>query len=302
MRVDVTGRWAHRILLWLLGGTVLGSLEAQELPLIPGTPPSRCQFDTAAFRDTSDYMLFLTPPLSLAGASKRRDSYTPYLSAIASTFEQPRRLSFTYWPGTRADTEEPTAVPRCIGDERGCTAGILDGEVQFRLKEGRVQVLQWVVPPDSPEAVQALEQAIHRADTLQLFPSSAKIKGLPPGIVRMGIRLSRDLPSPGSVAVSRIRLPFIRATTPVAILHQESPPHPAALPDANVIVSLRYIVTEDGYVQHESIRVGDEARQAHPVFVRAAMRAISLSQFRPARAGSCPIRLMVDQRVVFRSR
>jgi hypothetical protein len=278
-----------------------GLAGAQQFPARGGVLAPTCQFDTSAFRDTTDYSLFLTVPRSVPGAAKRHQSYAPYISAIASTFEQPPRLSLTYWPGTDAsDIDEANeAVPVCSTDERWCNPGILDGEVQFRFENGRVGTLEWRLSPDSPEAGRALEQAIRRADSLNLFPGDPRIRGLPRGTVRLGFRLARELPLKGGLPLSRIRLPYIRATAPVAIIFQPEPQFPSAMAGANVTVSFTYIVAEDGRVIDETIRTLDEG---HPAFVRAAKHAIRISHFRPAQAGSCPVKMLVQQRVVFRSR
>jgi hypothetical protein len=65
------------------------------------------------------------------------------------------------------------------------------------------------------------------------------------------------------------------------------------------MVKLQFVVTEDGLVPRESIRV----IQAEPTgFILPSVNAIAGSQFEPARAGGCPIKLLVEQRVRFRYR
>jgi hypothetical protein len=284
---------------WTVG---LGAMPvfAQELPLRIGTPGSPCQFDTTVSRDTADYTLFLTVPRSVPGSSKRSESYMPYLNPIASEFDPPPKLTIPYWPSTDSDSSgSQDMVSACPRDEPLCDVGILDGEVEFRLKDGRLTVLEWWVQPESPQAVRALEEAIRRADSLKLFPQRTRIRGLPSGTVRLGLRLHRKPLAVAGVPIGRVRMLSLRITEPVEIIHQVPPLFPSEMPSANVLVPLAYVVGEDGRVIEESIRVLD---RVHPIFVRAAKRSIVATQFRPARAGTCPVSSQVHQRVVFRSR
>jgi hypothetical protein len=273
---------------------------AQQLPLVTGTPRSFCQFDTTAFRDTADYTLFLTVPRSVRGSSRRAESYVPYINPIASTFEQPPQLALAYWPATGPDSGASSkSVSDCPRDEPWCDIGILDAEVQFRLKKGRLEALEWWIPPDSPQAVRALEEAIHRADSLRLFPERTRIRGLPSGTVRLGLRLERNQSLKGGVPIGRVRMPFIRITAPVDIIHQVPPLFPPEMVGTDAIVPLSYVVGEDGRPIQTSIRVLD---RVHPAFVHAAKRTIVASLFRPAKAGTCSVSQQVHQRVVFHGR
>jgi hypothetical protein len=219
--------------------------------------------------------------------------------AIASTFEQPRRISLGSWPGTSFDD---TDANHSCAAEPWCDVGPWEGEVEFQVtKHRRVKEFQWRLRPDSPEAIAALEEAIHQADSLGLIPPKAKAKGLPSGTIRLGFGLSRrPLPS-GSVPIGEIRLPYIRASVPVRILHQPTPEFPAGavLARASGMVKLQFIVAENGLVPRESIRV----IQADPSgFILPSVNAIVESRFQPAEAGGCPVKLLVEQRVRFKYR
>jgi hypothetical protein len=270
--------------------------SAQELPALTRKAPS-CRFDSTTIRDTIDFTLFLSPPRSIAKARSRREQYTPYIAAIASTFEQPQ-LSISYWPGSWADDqiERKSSVGDC---DAWCTAGPLEGELQFRLKKGRVSAISWWLAPDSPAVMRALEMAIRRADSLGLFPTSQRLAGLPQGTVRLALRLARWPPAVGGVAIGRVRLPHVQVTRDVGIVSQPTPEFPgtAAAYGATGAVSLQFIVSEEGLVPAESIRI---LKAEEPVFIRPAVRAILESFFTPAEAGGCPIRQLVQQRVVFR--
>lgn len=72
--------------------------SAQELPILNREAPA-CRFDSTVIRDTIDFTLFLSPPRSVAKARSRREEYSPHINALASTFEQPPRLSISYLAG-----------------------------------------------------------------------------------------------------------------------------------------------------------------------------------------------------------
>ncbi len=270
--------------------------SAQELPLRE-VEVSSCKFDSTAVQDTVDLTLFLTPPLSVTNSPARREQYTPYINAVASTFEQPAPFSISYWPGGWAEQIENKPSP---GDcDAWCSAGPLEGEIQFQLELGRVTKISWWLLPDSPEVMRALEKAVRQADSLHLFPKNGRLAGLPRGTVRLALRLARWPPMAGGVPIGKVRLPLVRQNRPVEIVYQPVPHFPAAAGDYGLsgIVSLQYIVGEDGVVSEESIRV---LRAEEPAFIRPAVRAILGSRFRPAQAGGCPVRHLVQQRVVFR--
>ncbi len=272
---------------------------AQELPIVTRGAPA-CRFDSTTIQDSIDFTLFLSPPRSIPKVRKHPEQYTPYILAIASTFQQPPRLSISYWPGSWADDQikRKSAVGDC---DAWCTVGPLEGEVQFRLQEGRVVAVSWWLVPDSPEVMRTLEMAIRQADSLGLFPTNLKLAGLPEGTVRLALRLARWPPAIGGVPIGQLRLPHVRITRAVDIVFQPTPhfPSPAAESGLSGPVSLQYIVGEDGLVPEETIRVLDAG---HAAFVRPAVRAILGSRFRPAVAGGCPVRQLVHQRVVFRQR
>lgn len=70
---------------------------AQELPIVTRGAPA-CRFDSTTIRDSIDFTLFLSPPRSIPKVRKQPEQYT-------STFQQPRRLSISYWPGSWADDQ-----------------------------------------------------------------------------------------------------------------------------------------------------------------------------------------------------
>ena len=250
-------------------------------------------------RDTGQYTLFLGPPFSVPEASKRPGSYAPHILAIASTFEMLRHLSLGSWPGTSIDQAD--ADDSCDAD-RWCDVGPWEGEIEFQVtNERRIKELKWRLRPDSPEAISALEKAIRQADSLGLVPPKGSAVGLPAGTVRLGFGLSdRQLPK-GTVAIGKVRLPYIRVTQPVRILHQPTPMFPAeaARLGATGAVRMQFIVSEDGRVLQESVRV---MQADYAEFIDPSVKAILASRFEPARAGGCPVKLLVQQRVWFRQR
>lgn len=275
-------------------------VAAQDLPLVlPGSTP-KCQFEPSAIQDTTELGLFLTPPPSVSQARKQQDVYAPYISAIASTFQQPKHMSISYYPG--ASEIDGAALRSTAGEcDAWCMVGPLEGEVQFRLWKGRVSDISWWLVPDSPEVMRAIEQAIRVSDSLRLLPVTPTFKGLPKGTVRLALKLARLPPATGRTLIGRVTLPVIKDEKPVEIISQPAPVYPS-VPEEFVtpgVVELQYVVGEDGRVPEETIRV---LKAKHPMFIRPAMRAILRSRFRPATAGGCPVRQMVHQRVVFRTR
>lgn len=272
---------------------------AQDLPLIAPAPTPKCQFEASAVQDTTELSLFLTPPPSVSHARKQQDVYAPYISAIASTFQQPKRMSISYYPG--ASEIEGAALRNTAGEcDAWCIVGPLEGEVQFRLWKGRVSDISWWLVPDSPELMRAIEQAIRAGDSLHLFPEAPKLKGLSKGTVRLAMRLARWPPAIGGTPIAHVPLPLIKDVTPVEVIFQPVP-HRPSIPAEFVpggAVELQYVVAEDGLVPEETVRVLKAEQQ---IFVRPAVQAILRSRFRPATAGGCPVRQMVHQRVVYRS-
>ncbi len=261
----------------------------QTLPLITSGTMPECRFDSTVIQDTLDFTLFLTPPRSVPKARNEREHYTPYINAIASTFQQPRRVSVWFFPGGKFTGNM----------DAWSTVGPLEGEVEFRIRDGRVEEVSWWLVPDSREVMRSIEHAIYTADSLRLFPPARKLGGLPKATVRLALRLARWPPAIGGAAIGRIRLPVIDDTEPVEIIHQPRPHYPALPPElrAEGAVSLQFVVGENGLVPEETIRVLEAENH---VFIASAVEAIARSRFRPATAGGCPIRQAVLQRVVFR--
>lgn len=258
-----------------------------------GESAGLCRFDTAAFRDTVTFTYYLTASLMLRQSSKAVTATAPYLAAISSTFQTPHRITLGSWTGTLGDSDEP-----CDHDY-WCKVGAWGGEAELKVDgKGRVRRVEWQIRPDAPEAVAAVEASIREADSLKLIPPAPRIPGLSRGSVRIGLELTDSAPS-GGVPLWRFQLPYIRITDPVGIIEQPRPKWPEGLglrPGGSVI--LQFIVSENGHVARESIRVLEA--DANP-FIAPSIEAILSSRFRPAQAGSCPVKMLVRQRVRYRS-
>jgi protein TonB len=76
------------------------------------------------------------------------------------------------------------------------------------------------------------------------------------------------------------------------------PQYPSVLRSAKIegYVALRYVVLADGTVDQTSITI---LESTHVLFEQAAMRAIGQARFRPGRMQGTPVRVMVEQRIVF---
>jgi hypothetical protein len=278
----------------LAGSVLLPGTAAQVSPSLTTSTGIgvACQFDTAAYRDTAQFALSLSPPLFQQSAPPA--AYTPYLLAVASTFEMPTRLTLGSWPGTFNDIEESCA------DSQWCQVGSWDGEVELTLtRAGRLEKLEWTLWPDSPETRSAVEAAIRRADSLALLPPTAKVRGFHSGRIRFGVRFSRDSAGSGALTLGRIRLPYIKVSRPVGVIQQPAPRWPDGVNRGEAIIQLQYIVAEDGRVSPETIRVLQADSRA---FVAPSIQAILDSRFRAARSGPCPVQMLVRQRVRYQSR
>jgi hypothetical protein len=269
------------------------------IPLIVGpiqhsiatAPGITCRFDTAAHRDTAQFSLYLAPPLFEANAPA--SAYLPYIMAVASTFEMPPQITLGSWPGTLGDSDQP-----CDKDQ-WCDIGAWDGEVELVLNDrGRLGKLNWTLWPDTPEIRSALEVSVRRADSLKLLAPIPKGSKLRRNQIRLSLRFIRDSAIDGATVLGRFRLPYVAVTKSVGVITQPTPEWPPNVSGRGTgVIQLQYIVAEDGRVSSESIRV---LQADYRPFVRPAIQAILDSRFRPAQVDSCPVKLLVRQRVVYR--
>ena len=145
-----------------------------------------------------------------------------------------------------------------------------------------------------------MEASVRRADSLRLLPPPSKVRGLRSKKIRLSLRFTRDSAVPGGIPLGRIRLPYIKATQPVAIIEQPTPAWPPSeSARINAAVQLQYIVAEDGRVSRETMRV---LQADSPAFIDPSIQAILGSRFRPARSDTCPVKFLVRQRLVYRWR
>lgn len=265
---------------------------AQDIPVRQEEP--ECRPDAVARPDTAAFTLYLSPPESASGAPEA-PAYAPFVQAVGSVFEPPAGVTLETWPGTFY--EAPENLPR---EELTSAVGPLTGRVRFKLRRGRARDVAWELLPDSREVTRAVQDAVRRADSLGFFAGLDAPPGQR-GMVRIGVSMTADTPPAGAMPVMRVRMPYRRVDSPVEILEIPRPSYPPAGQRRGIEgdVTLQYVVGEDGGVQRSSIRV-IEANYFD--FVEAAADAIAASRFRPARAGGCPVRLQVQQRIRFKTR
>ena len=283
------------VLAWL---PVPRTASGQTVPLRLDPVAPACQFDTATVRDTASFTLYVTPPGNAAGGADLRQSYGPFVSAVASAFEVPARVTLATWPGTfyREPSDQPTG-----GKDLACGIGPLTGTVRLELKKGHVKKVAWEVLPDSREVTQALQSAVRRADSLGQFAGLSSPPGSPKGTVRLGLTMTAaTLPDQGW-PLFRVRMPYIRIQTPADVLHQPTPVYPPAARKRGMEgdVTLQYVIDENGRVQAASIRV---LEANYEDFVDAAVATIVASEYTPARVGVCPVKSLVQQQIRFRVR
>jgi len=196
------------------------------------------------------------------------------------------------WPGTFYDRKDDAQA-----NEDGVVRGVgpLTGQVHFKVAKGRVRNVTWQLLPDSREVTQAIQRAIHRADSLQYFLG---LKTPPGGPVRLSVTMTRDEAPEGSAPLLRVRMPYLAVDSPVAPIEIPRPKYPKAAAGRRIDgdVTLQFVVDEDGRAQRASIRVISANYQE---FVDASADAIASGRFRPAQARGCPVKLTVQQRIRF---
>jgi TonB family protein len=267
----------------------------QEMPLRLGSAEPGCS-NPAVARDTASFTIYLTPPAAAARKPERAEGYALLLHGISSAFQAPTAIRMEAWPGTfyhqpGARESDPDALT--------CGVGPLTGQVRFTLRKGRARDLGWALVPDSRDVARAIQSAIVRADSLQYF--AALPHGQPAGAVRLDVTMTAGTPPAASVPLMKVRMPYIRIETPVQPIHIPPPVYPEAAMRHGIRgeVALQYVVDEHGRVNRSSIRVLEASYQE---FIDAAADAIVAGQFRPSRAGGCPVKALVQQRIRFRLR
>jgi TonB family protein len=275
----------------------LSPAVGQAIP-ITGQETALCERDVIARPDTAVFTLYFAPPSSAAGGADLSSSYAHFVHAVASAFDPPTGITMATWPGTFYHAKDD--LPDNF-EGISCGVGPLTGHVQFRLKKGRVRDLAWELLPDSREVTHAVEHAIRRADSLLYFAGLPTPADQPRGLVRLAVSMTAGAPPASATPVLRVRMPYLRVDSPVEIRDMVKPNYPAAAQRQGVEgdVTLQFVVDENGRVQRESIRV-IEANYFD--FVDAAATAIIASRYRPARAGGCPVKMAVQQRIRFKTR
>ncbi|HEX2250939.1 MAG TPA: TonB family protein, partial [Gemmatimonadales bacterium] len=88
---------------------------------------------------------------------------------------------------------------------------------------------------------------------------------------------------------------------PVRVLYCPEPLYPAALGDYGFTgqVDFRFVVDTSGIAELDDMVVSEAG---HRGFLNAARRAISKCRYQPATKNGQPVRVLVRQRVVFRTR
>ncbi len=288
---------------WLSATLAIGlvpRLESQNIPIRRGPLRPACAFDTAAVRDTAQFTLYLAPPGRLSDSAKFGPSYAPILRAIAAAFIPPAGISAGLWPGTFAapDSTAPDSKDQTkMYPARA--AGPFTGELWIALEEGRVDPVQWRVPPGSPELQSAVLEAVQRADSVQAFRGLVLPPGPRRGTVRVALRTARGTAPWEGVPILRLRMSFIRVEHPVVQIRIPVPEYPAHLQRQGKTgsVDVEYVVTEDGRASPTSVRVLDADDSA---FAASARDAIVAAEFQPARVRGCPVQMLVLQRISYR--
>jgi len=209
--------------------------------------------------------------------------------ALAEAFVPPTKLSFR---------DRPMATPTMVLYWSGGVAAALGLTATVELDIDTLGHLVTAHLADSagaPELNDALLSAARRADSLILF-----VRSPPDDTASVRLRLSA-VPQFGrpDAALMRLRVPSVQPTVPVAARHQPYPAYPRAAQQIGLpgSVALRFIVNERGRVIPSSIAV-DHADFEE--FLASAVHVVLHSDFNPARWGTCPVKELVQQRVVFR--
>lgn len=269
------------------------ALSGQQ-PAVQNARGARCQFDTAAVRDTLDIAVGLGLPRQLILSPAQETQLRYFARAVARAFIPPAAIIVEHWPGTHLPPALDPSNP--VLSESGAFG--LGGSLVFYVTPfGTLADTPVLVDTDSPELNLALVEAVRRADSAGYLPPLTSDVG-PEGVVPLRIVAAPELP-PGSFRLTQTRFISVRADKPVEVLRMPSPRWPMALwgPVPPGSVELLYIVDASGKVVPGSIQVASGATRD---LARAAVDAILAGRFKPASVRGCPIALAVRQRVVFR--
>ena len=167
---------------------------------------------------------------------------------------------------------------------------VLQGDGQGHLRDVRFED-----GPPAPELRANLAAAAWHADTVGDLRDGL----VGDSLVRLAVE-ARQLPEPRDAWLMRIRLPYIRITKPAWPRYQPNPEYPnvplAAQDEGRV--TLQYVVDEDGLAVPTSIKV----LKGPTGFVPSAVKTILRSRFEPPLSGSCHVKQLVQQSVMFKTR
>lgn len=202
--------------------------------------------------------------------------------AVGMRFAPSPMLSRLFYPGTTIASDSNVVRPYHRRFARFDLA--LDAA-------GQVEHLDVIEPSEDPVTDATLEQDLRAAAADGAFTR------LVDGAARhYRVDLVADTSQGGIHPLLRLRVPITRIDRPVEIVSAPMPIYPRALRSRRMdgLVRLRFVVSETGRTETSSIRLVTVSDSG---FIASAVKAVSEVRYRPALAGGCPVKVMVEQNI-----
>ena len=254
-------------------------------------PPKACVFDTAAHRDTSAVALYLR--VHADGDTGTDPMANDALAAaLRPRWRPPETIGRMFYPYTAGRPDRGTDSHR-DGMIRNPVAP--SGEFSFTLGVGghlRELAVRNTSGDSATDAsfIAALEEAEKDGDTAP-FGQVAGAVG-----TTLVAGLFQDTARGGAILI-RIHVPRIAIESPASVKSEGLQlPSGHQRVGKNGFAAMRFVIDEAGNVEPASIHAVESSDQ---LFADRARATLLRAKFNPARAGGCPVKMLVQQDMVF---
>ena len=255
------------------------------------TPPAACVFDTAAHLDTAAVILYLR--VRIQGDTGTDLIANESLAAtLRSRWHPPETIGRLFYPYTVEHPDPgPNLHPAAQMLDLAPPAGAYSFTVSVdrHLREIAVQSTSGDSATDA-SLVAALEAAERDGDAAPFTHT----------VGALGATLLAELYTDGNRGGSplvRVHVHRITVDSPAAFKSADVHSTPAIRRQGKSgFATMRYVINEAGRVEPSSLRA---IEATSGIFADAARDALLGAKFKPARSGGCPVKMLVEQRVVF---
>lgn len=249
-----------------------------------------CVFDTAARRDTVAHVLSV---IVLRGSDTAADYGISHAvgTMIREHFDPPSSIGALFYPYVIGPLDKATFRPSSL---ESSTYGSIGFSIR---RDGTLGGIRILATTGDSATDQELVRALHLSSdsgegvylTGPLRDSDDQFRVL---ITSRG--------GSGAEPLVRLRVPTIHAEAGAAIQSAKVPNYPPNALRARIPadVELVFIIDETGRAVPNSIRLVSAPYQE---FAESAIAAILAERFRPAKAGGCPVKMLVHQHVRYTS-